>query len=173
MYLGGHIFVDDVPVTRREKVVEEAEELLNIGEKLNIKIELLMDDDAEEFINRTLNRFKPFKISGHLGIGNSSFKLPIDTLEFSYMKYLREECGYIFWGQESRQRKKTVVRIKNIRLLGKILENSFGMEYFLTNEKVDFLIAVNWYVIEFTGTAKDYLEKLKDKFIVPDLMGEK
>lgn len=44
--------MDNVPVTRREKVVEE----------------------AEEFINRTLNRFKPFKILGHLGIGNSSSK---------------------------------------------------------------------------------------------------
>lgn len=141
-------------------MVPEADELITIGKKLNIKIELLMDDEAEEHINRTLNIFKPYKITGHLGIGNSSFKLPIDKWEFSYMKYLCEECGYIFFEQESRLSKKTVVRIENIRLLGEILKKSFGMEYFLTNDKVDFLIAVNWYVIEVSGTAKDYLEKL-------------
>lgn len=65
-----------------------------------------------------------------------------------------------FFEQNKVLNKKIVVKIEDLRLLGKILENSFGMEYFLTNEKMDFLIAVNWYVIEVSGTAKTKLKKL-------------
>lgn len=32
--------------------------------------------------------------------------------------------------------------------LGEILEGYFGLEYFLTNEKMDYMISVNWYEIE-------------------------
>lgn len=40
------------------------------------------------------------------------------------------------------------------------MENSFGMEYFVSNEKTDFLIAVNWYVIQIAGSAINDLNKL-------------
>lgn len=138
----------------------EAKELLEIGKELDIKIELLTDSEAEKYISKSLNVFSPFKVTGHLGIGHNSFNLPIDKWEFSYMEYLCEESGYIFFGQRSNLYKNTVVKIENLRLLGRILEKSFGIEYFLTNEKTDFLIAVNWYVIEVSGTAQKMLEKL-------------
>lgn len=138
-------------------MISEAEELLTIGKELDIKIELLTDSKAEKYIDRSLKLFNPFKVTGHLGIGHDSFNLSIDKWEFSYMKHLDEESGYIFFDQKSNLYKHTVVKIENIRLLGEILEKSFGMEYFLTNEKTDFLIAVNWYVIEVSGTAKKRL----------------
>lgn len=138
----------------------EAKELLAIGKELDIKIELLTDSEAEKYINKSLNVFTPFKVIGHLGIGHNSFNLPIDKWEFAYMEYLCEESGYIFFEQRNNLYKNTVVKIENLKLLGRILEKSFGMEYFLTNEKTDFLIAVNWYVIEVSGTAQKRLEKL-------------
>lgn len=48
--------------------------------------------------------------------------------------------------------------IRNARLIGRLMVNSFGMEYFVSNEKVDFLIAVNWYVIEVAGDAQKWFE---------------
>lgn len=37
------------------------------------------------------------------------------------------------------------------------MEESFGMEYFVSNKTSDYLLAVNWYVIEGVGIAKDWL----------------
>ena len=45
----------------------------------------------------------------------------------------------------------------NIQNICDIMSESFGMEYFLFNEQFDYLIAVNWYVIELTDGAKKYL----------------
>lgn len=136
-------------------MIAEAEEIITIGKKLNIKVGLLAKDEAESCIQKTLNLFMPFKINGHLGIGHDSIELPIDEWEFSYMKYLSQEIGYIFFSQGNRLSSRTVVKIDNLQELGKILEESFGMEYFLTNKNADFLIAVNWYVVEISGIEID------------------
>jgi hypothetical protein len=50
--------------------------------------------------------------------------------------------------------------IKDAKLIGNLMESSYGMEYFVSNEKADFLIAVNWYVIEVAGSAIESLTKL-------------
>lgn len=47
----------------------------------------------------------------------------------------------------------------NAKLIGDLMENSFGMEYFVSNEKLDFLIAVNWYAIEVAGSAIQFLSQ--------------
>lgn len=60
---------------------------------------------------------------------------------------------YIFFDQENHNRSKVVV-IDDAKKLGQIMENSYGMEYFVSNEKADYLLAVNWYVIEGEGSAK-------------------
>jgi hypothetical protein len=46
------------------------------------------------------------------------------------------------------------------KLEGQLMANSYGMEYFVSNERADFLISVNWYVINVAGTAIDSLQKL-------------
>lgn len=142
------------------KMLSEGAELLTVGKNLGITIDLLTGEKAKICINNVLNLFTPFKIIGHVGIGSDSLKLPIGKWEFSYMEYLNKEQGYIFFEQNNKLQKETVIKIEDLRTLGKILEKSFGMEYFLTNKKMDFLIAVNWYVIEVVGTAEKRLEKL-------------
>lgn len=141
-------------------MITQANELLDIGNALHIKVQLLTDEEGKEHIHKALDLWKPFKTTGHLGIGHDTIHLPIDMWEFSYMEYLCQESGYVFFEQTTDLYKKTVVKIQDIRALGKILEKEFGMEYFLTNEKMDFLIAVNWYTIEVCGAAKRRLEKL-------------
>lgn len=141
-------------------MIAEAEEIITISKKIGVKVELLADGEAKLFIQKALELFSPFKNTGHLGIGHDSFVIPITKWEYSYMDYLCQEKGYIFFPQRNLLSKKTVVRIEDLRMLGKILEESFGMEYFLTNRYMDFLIAVNWYAIEVTGTMEK-TEKLR------------
>lgn len=43
------------------------------------------------------------------------------------MEYLSQESGYIFFAQKSNEYKKTVVRIRDLRRLGEILMESFGI----------------------------------------------
>lgn len=141
-------------------IISEVEELLAVGEELGIDVELLNEKNAEDCIKALLNSFAPFKTTGHLGINNDSVKLPLDKWEYTYMEHLSKEVGYVFFEQSSNLSKKTVIKINDIRLLGKILEKSFGMEYFLTNEGKDFLIAVNWYVVEIAGDVKVKFKEL-------------
>lgn len=43
--------------------------------------------------------------------------------------------------------------VDDVRGVSRLMEGSYGMEYFVSNEGGDFLIAVNWYVIEYTDGA--------------------
>lgn len=124
-------------------MIPEIEELLNIGKELNINIELLTDNESKVCINNILNLFNPFKVTWNI--------------------YAKKK-DISFFEQVNNANKRMVVKIENLKLLGKILEKSFGMEYFLTNEKMDFLIAVNWYVIEVSGTAKETRKKVYYQF---------
>ena len=143
-------------------LIREAEELMSLAKELGIGMRLLEQSDAERLTKTTLEVFTPFKISGHLGIGKNSIELPIDRWEFSYMDYLPQEVGYIFFEQNSELKGKTVLEIENLKLLGKILIKTSGMEYFLTNQDMNFLIAVNWYVIEIAGVVEEQMKKLLD-----------
>lgn len=50
--------------------------------------------------------------------------------------------------------------IEDVRFLCRILEESFGMEYFLVDEDFTYLIALNWYVIEGAGKAVNLLSNI-------------
>jgi hypothetical protein len=142
-------------------LLSQAKELIEVANRLNIEVELLNEEDSQQFIREILGVFKPFKITGHLAIGGDSISIPLDSNElldsneFLYSQNLEQENGYIFFDQYSTAGQKTVVKIADIRNVGKIIGESFGMEYFLSNHKRDFLIAVNWYVIEVSGNVKE------------------
>lgn len=142
------------------KILPEALELISVGQELNIELKLLEYKKAQEDINNILQLFRPFRTNGHIGIGHDSIDLPLERWEYSYMKYLSREEGYIFFGQTSKLSKQTMIKIRDVRLLGEVLEKSYGLEYFLTNRDKDFLIAVNWYTIEGIGSVKECFAKL-------------
>lgn len=60
--------------------------------------------------------------------------------------------GWIFF-EQSVSNKNVVVVVDDVGDISKLMEGSYGMEYFVSNEGGDFLIAVNWYVIEYTDGA--------------------
>ena len=141
-------------------VKPNTQELLLTSSNLGIDIVILDEKESKQFIKRVIDIFRPFKITGHLSIGEESLNIPLEENEYSYSNYLKSEPAYIFFDQESRDR-NTVVVVKDAKLIGKLMENSYGMEYFVSNENLDFLVAVNWYVIEIAGSIKDSLTTLK------------
>ncbi len=135
-------------------------ELIETSNNIGIDIEVLDENDSKQFIKRVIDTFKPFKILGHLSIGEEVMTIPLEANEFSYSNYLKCEPAYIFFDQEGSDRNSVVV-VKDATLIGNLMENSYGMEYFVSNKRIDFLIAVNWYVIEGVGTATKFLSKIK------------
>ncbi|WP_024291043.1 hypothetical protein [Lacrimispora indolis] len=138
-------------------MLDYVKELIEASNKLNIEICLLNENEAQGYIRAVLAFYNPFKTDGHLGIGKNTVSIPTEKYEFTYSQYLKEEPAYVFWGQDSNIARKSVVKVNNAKRLGELFENSYGMEYFVSNETMDYLIAVNWYTIEIAGLATQYL----------------
>lgn len=141
------------------KIVQELSEACS---KLNIEIRVVEGAAARDIIDSVIDKFKPNRISGHVAIYSENSDIyPTDNFEFDFPRYLDEELIYIFFDQEGEE-KNSVIAIKNGRKLGAILEDCFGIEYFVSNENISYLISVNWYSIEVLGSAKKNLSKLKN-----------
>lgn len=126
-------------------------ELLSVGKQLEIDVDELSKDESKKIISEAIKKFNPYKTSGHLAIDiENSISLPIDMYEFKYSQYLPKGKGYVFFDQNHEDKERVFV-IKDIRKICSIMEESFGMEYFVVDEKMDYLIASNWYVIEVLG----------------------
>jgi len=138
-------------------MLANVKELIEVSDKLNIEIFLLNEKDAQGYIDNVLALYNPFRTDGHLGIGKNTVSIPTEKYEFTYSQYLKEEPAYVFFGQDSNVARKSVVKVNNAKILGELFENAYGMEYFVSNETMDYLIAVNWYTIEIAGIAIQYI----------------
>ncbi|KMQ62812.1 hypothetical protein ACM40_06090 [Chryseobacterium sp. BLS98] len=95
-----------------------------------------------------MNKFKPIKVIGNLSIGSDiSEKLPTDEYEFNFSeKYISGTVSIFF--EQDYYNKNQIFVLKNGKLFSKLMQECYGMEYFLTNDINSYLISVNWYVIE-------------------------
>lgn len=64
--------------------------------------------------------------------------------------------GLYFFDLESKDRNNIFI-FNNVQDICDVMSESFGMAYFLFDEYFNYLIVVNWYVIELTDGAKKYL----------------
>lgn len=119
----------------------------------------MTDTEASAFVARVIERFRPTKLSGHLAIGDDSASLATDAFEFRLGAALTEEPVRVFFDQEGPDR-RSVVELDDGRRLGEVMEESFGMEYFVADVSASFLISVNWYAIEFAGGALELRARL-------------
>jgi hypothetical protein len=117
---------------------------------------LLSSLESIKVIKSVFGKYNVQKKSGHLSIYEDSLSLPLEQYEFTYSKNLRDEPVFMFFDQENFE-KEEVVCINEGRRVGEIMENSYGMEYFLTNSDYTFLLAINWYVLEGAGEAKKWI----------------
>ena len=105
------------------------DELINSCEELSIPYSILENDEAVGYINSVINAYEPIKTTWHLSIGKDSISVPLEEHEFSFSESLDDESAYIFFDQESTEKHKVFV-INNAKLICRMMENSYGMEYF-------------------------------------------
>ncbi len=139
--------------------MRHVDELAQVCRELDFKFQILSSEEARIYIEGIFNKFNPQRRSGHLAIGRESLSIPIEKYEFSYSYVLKNEPGFLFFDQENHNKNQVFV-LEDGRQVCAVLESSYGMEYFLSNEAGDYLIAVNWYVIECAGVAKEWMLKL-------------
>ncbi len=135
------------------------QELLQVSHSLGIAITVLDRHESDPYIQKVLDAHHPHQTTNHLSIGEQAITIPLEPHEYTYSVLFEREPGYLFFDQQGLER-HTVIRIEDIRSVGRLMEHAYGMEYFLSNEQAEFLIAVNWYVIEVVGTASSLLQDL-------------
>ncbi|GAA4160719.1 hypothetical protein GCM10022217_25200 [Chryseobacterium ginsenosidimutans] len=126
-------------------------ELEAAAKKLFLEYSIIEGKMANEFIQNTFNKFNPFKVVGHLSIGSDiSEKLSTDEYEFTFSEKYLSGAVYIFFEQDYYNKNQIFV-LKEGKLLSKLIQECYAMEYFITNDKNNYFISVNWYVIELLG----------------------
>jgi hypothetical protein len=124
------------------------EELKAAAKKLFLMHSVIEGVIAERFIKNTFDKFEPFKITDHLSIGSEiSEKLSTDEYEFVFSEKYLSGAIYVFFEQDYYNKNQIFV-LKEGKYFSKLIEECYGMEYFITDEKNNFLISVNWYTIE-------------------------
>ncbi len=141
--------------------MKHLEEIQNACQKLGIGFHALDGLDAQELINQVLAHYLVKKNSGHISIGHDSISIPLEPNEFTFSQRLPSEPAFLFFDQENHHRNQIAI-IEDGSRIGEVMENSYGMEYFVTNESQSYLLAVNWYVIEAAGEAKQWFGNLEE-----------
>ena len=135
------------------------EEILRASVFCGVEASPFAGEEAKTYIEGVNDKFSPFKTSGHLAIGHDSVCLPLEENEFSYQQRLDAEPAIVFFDDHPWTAEKAI-RIANVRNLGRVLEECSGIEYFMSDEAMSYLIAVNWYVIEGTGSVVERLKEI-------------
>lgn len=129
-------------------------ELKSNADKIGLNYSIIKGIEAKKLISEIFRKFDPLRTSGHLAISDNSKIIPLEYNEFTYTLAIKRQKGYLFFDQEGID-KNLVLEVENIQRVGELMEESFGIEYFLSNSDLSFLIAVNWYVIEVSGNCED------------------
>lgn len=127
------------------------EQLKDAAEILGLRCEILTGEDASTIIETCFQKFKPGRKFGQLAIDNeNSIYLKLSDYEYTFSEKLDDEPVFVFF-EQTREKVDVVFKLLNGKNFSRILEECGILEYFLTNETVDYLIAANWYTIEIVG----------------------
>ncbi len=78
-----------------------ANELLRAAAEIGVKARTTEKDVAEKYISFVLNKYRPWKTSGHLSIGENVSKLPTDENEFLFFCLLNRVRAGCFLSKAS------------------------------------------------------------------------
>ena len=127
-----------------------AVELIRVAGERSIAARLLPKDEGCTYISSVFEKFNPWKREGHISIGDDAKTLRTEDCEFSFSRSMRGAPAFVFFEQTQVNRCGVVV-VEDARKISLLMENSHGMEYFISDEALNYLIAVNWYAIEYVG----------------------
>lgn len=129
----------------------KSKELSHACRTLDLEFSILTSNEAKQYLVAVRNKFNPQQVTGHLAIsGEDSVSLKTDEHEFTLSNKFNEGAIRLFFDQESNE-KNTVFELKNGPKLSEVLGECYGMEYFISDPELSFLISVNWYSIEIVG----------------------
>ena len=137
------------------------EELIRACRELGISSRAMKPNETREFIDAVIGRFSPSKTTGHLSIGKGAVAIPLEHNEFTYSDYLERVPTVVFFDQKTDER-NLAVEVSDGSALGKIMSKSYGMEYFVADRAMTYLLAVNWYAIEGVGAAVEWMARLEN-----------
>lgn len=124
--------------------------VLENARALGVEVILLPESTSHNLIKEVFEKFKPWKTTGHLQLGGECAKIPTDEHEGTFTNHLREEKAYLFF-EQNYINKNIVLCFSDVRKISLVIKECPGMEYFITNEILSYLVAVNWYTIEISG----------------------
>ncbi len=123
---------------------------MSVADTMSIKAALLPKEQGCKYILEILEKYKPWKTEGHLSIGEGANRLSTDDYEYSFSLSMESVPAFIFFEQNYINECDVVV-VNDAKNISPLMENSHGMEYFISDESLSFLISVNWYSIEYVG----------------------
>jgi len=139
------------------------QELINACTLLKKEYSIIQHAESTHYINSVISSYRPKKTAGHVAIQSEESDLfQTDLIEFEYSHFLDDEPVFLFFDQTGME-KNFVFKLNHGKNLCEILEECFGIEYFLSNEQKSYLISVNWYTLEVVGDAKSKLKHFKDQ----------
>ncbi|MBN6075089.1 hypothetical protein HYE60_07510 [Aggregatibacter actinomycetemcomitans] len=127
-------------------------DLLHIGKEFNLHLEVLNEEDSKTYIDKTFNLFNPLKTWGHIQIGRGESLAPTEKYQNIYSLFMTSSPLFVIFDQNHKEDKNWVLKVKNGRDFAKLVYENGNLEYFLSDEKNTFLVAVNWYSIEYIGS---------------------
>ncbi len=136
-------------------------ELMCVGSKINVSSHSIIGDEANTYIESIFHKYKPERKIGHLMIGGDSIAISAEKYDSVYSKELPPIKGYVFF-EQNKFNKNNIFVIDDVSCLCDVMNEAYGMEYFVSDENLDFLIAVNWYVVEAAGIARRWLQTYID-----------
>lgn len=123
---------------------------MRVAGMMSIKAAILPKEQGCKYILDVLEKYKPWKTEGHLSIGEDANSLSTDDYEFSFSLSMESVPAFIFF-EQNYINKCDVVVVDDAKNISSLMENSHGMEYFVSDESLSFLISVNWYSIQYAG----------------------
>ena len=135
-----------------------AEEFLRAASVIGAACHTLDAADGAAYIQRLFDTFKPDRTDGHLMIGHESDDYPLQAAETDFSLALPNRPARILFDQLSTDRGQVLELVDGPRLC-EVMSQCFGMEYFVSDIDADYLIAVNWYVVEVAGSAREWLKR--------------
>ena len=126
--------------------------LLTACAALRVQVEVRDECTTQPFKAAVYAQFLPDILGPHPSIGKGSILAPTDDHEFRFTKKMLKVPCVIFFDDVPAS-----LQVADLSRVSDAMALCHGMEYFISNPSMSFLISVNWYQIELDGEAQVWI----------------
>ena len=119
---------------------------------LRVQVEVGDEPTTQTFKAAVYAKFLPDILGPHPSIGRGSILAPTDDHEFRFTKVMPKVPCVILFDHASAS-----LLVSDLRCVSDAMALCHGMEYFISNPSMSFLISVNWFQIELDGEAQEWI----------------